>query len=271
MLGRRRETTADVQEASTVAPDRTCRIACNGPDADSDPCDESPAGGDDRPWRIRSDPTSHRLSYAGGYQREQSLDTVRRAPSRPRSPPTAARATGHRSPSASRHAEEIEALRELHARLVATPVEDVVVNHALGIWQLALVHLGVVTPPDDRRRRAAPDLAPAGLAIDAMAALVDGLGDRLGEDEEMLRDALAPGPDALRRDRRRQRREPTDRSARPARRASDLAVDAVRRLRAQLDRAASQRPRWPGRPRTRTSVPTAIVRVPSAITVQWNG
>ena len=38
--------------------------------------------------------------------------------------------------------EEIEALREVHARLMATPVEDVIANHALGLWQVALVHLG---------------------------------------------------------------------------------------------------------------------------------
>jgi hypothetical protein len=87
--------------------------------------------------------------------------------------------------------EELEAVRELHDRLAATPVADVIVNHAIGIWQLALVHLGVVTPPDEQGRRPAPDLASAGLAIDALAALVDGLTDRLGEGEEMLRDALA--------------------------------------------------------------------------------
>ena len=87
-------------------------------------------------------------------------------------------------------AEEVAALREVHARLVATPVEDVVANHALGIWQLALVHLGVVTPPDEQGRRPAADLASAGLAIDALAALVDGLGARLGEHEVVLRDAL---------------------------------------------------------------------------------
>ena len=86
--------------------------------------------------------------------------------------------------------DEIAALRELHARLAATPVADVIVNHAIGIWQLALVHLGVVTPPDEQGRRPAPDLASAGLAIDALAALVDGLAERLGEGEEMLREAL---------------------------------------------------------------------------------
>jgi len=87
-------------------------------------------------------------------------------------------------------AEEMEAVRELHERLAATPVADVIVNHAIGIWQLALVHLGVVTPPDADGSRPAPDLAAAGLAIDALAALVDGLSERLGDGEEMLREAL---------------------------------------------------------------------------------
>jgi hypothetical protein len=86
--------------------------------------------------------------------------------------------------------EEIEALREVHARLVATPVEDVIANHALGLWQVALVHLGVITPPDEAGTSPAPDLASAGLAIDAMAALVDGLGPRLGVHEQVLHDAL---------------------------------------------------------------------------------
>jgi hypothetical protein len=88
-------------------------------------------------------------------------------------------------------AEEVAALREVHAKLVATPVEDVVANHALGIWQLALVHLGVVTPPDEQGRPPVPNLPAAGLAIDAMAALVDGLGERLGVHEAVLRDALS--------------------------------------------------------------------------------
>jgi hypothetical protein len=86
--------------------------------------------------------------------------------------------------------EEVEAVRELHERLKATPVADVIVNHAIGIWQLALVHLGVLTPPSADGDRPVPDLASAGLAIDALAALVDGLAERLGEGEEMLRDAL---------------------------------------------------------------------------------
>jgi hypothetical protein len=104
-------------------------------------------------------------------------------------PPGAPAESGPAEPEPT--AEEIAALRELHARLVATPVVDVIVNHALGIWQLALVHLGVITPPDEQGRPPQPDLASAGLAVDALAALVDGLGTRLGEHEVVLRDALA--------------------------------------------------------------------------------
>jgi hypothetical protein len=69
-------------------------------------------------------------------------------------------------------------------------VEDVVANHAFGLWQLALVYLGVATPPDEEGRRPAPDLPAAALVIDAVAALLDGVGGRLGEHEVALRDAL---------------------------------------------------------------------------------
>ena len=65
-----------------------------------------------------------------------------------------------------------------------TPVADLVANHAIGLWQLAVLHL---TPDEDAPIR----LDEAGLAIDAMAALVEQLGDRLGESAEPLRDALA--------------------------------------------------------------------------------
>jgi hypothetical protein len=120
----------------------------------------------------------------GGYPSVSELWTP--GGSRPSEPePPAATAPGEEPTE-----DEIAALRDLHARLASTPVADVIVNHGIGIWQLALVHLGVVTPPDEQGRPAAPNLAEAGLAIDALAALVDGLSDRLGEGEEMLRDAL---------------------------------------------------------------------------------
>jgi hypothetical protein len=75
-------------------------------------------------------------------------------------------------------------MARVRAELASTPVADVIANHAIGLWQLAVLHL---TPEEGQPIR----LAEAGLAIDAMAALVEGLGDRLGEAAEPLRDALA--------------------------------------------------------------------------------
>jgi hypothetical protein len=86
-------------------------------------------------------------------------------------------------------AEEIEAMRRLHAELRAAPVEAVIANHAVGLLQLALLQLGLVGVPDTPPPP--PDLVKAGLAIDALACLVDGLGNRLGEHEEPLREALS--------------------------------------------------------------------------------
>ena len=77
-----------------------------------------------------------------------------------------------------------EQLRQLREQLAATPVADIIANHAIGLWELALLHLS----PDEGMP---PDLDEARLAVDGVAALVEGLGDRLGRHEEPLREALA--------------------------------------------------------------------------------
>jgi len=74
-----------------------------------------------------------------------------------------------------------QALREARERLLGTPAEVVVTNHAMGLYELAAIHLAADPP----------DLVSATLAIDAVAALVETLGDRLGDDAQTLRDALA--------------------------------------------------------------------------------
>jgi hypothetical protein len=56
----------------------------------------------------------------------------------------------------------------------------VIANHAMGVYELAAIHL---TAPE-------PRLSEAVLAIDALAALVEGLEGRLGEAEHTLREAL---------------------------------------------------------------------------------
>ena len=73
------------------------------------------------------------------------------------------------------------ALEESRRKLAEVPTEVVVVNHVMGLYELAAIHLGA-TPPA---------LPQAALAIDAVGCLVEGLGDRLGPDTATLRDALA--------------------------------------------------------------------------------
>lgn len=85
------------------------------------------------------------------------------------------------SAAADERAEAERALHDARERLADIPAEVVVVNHVLGLYELAAIHLSADTP----------DLAAAGLAIDAMAALVEGLGDRLGSDTQTMREALA--------------------------------------------------------------------------------
>jgi len=80
--------------------------------------------------------------------------------------------------------EQEELLAELQAareQLASTPASVVVANHAIGLFQLAALHLD----------REPPNLDDARLAIDAFAALVEGLAGRLGEEEAALRDGLA--------------------------------------------------------------------------------
>ena len=74
-----------------------------------------------------------------------------------------------------------EALQDTRAKLAQVPAEYVVSKHVMGLYELAAIHLSS-TPPS---------LQQAALAIDAVGCLVDGLGDRLGEDAETLRSALA--------------------------------------------------------------------------------
>lgn len=71
-------------------------------------------------------------------------------------------------------------LAEARARLLETDVATVLANHALGIYELAAIHLTA----DE------PKLTEAQLAIDGLAALVEGLSGRLGDGEPTLQEAL---------------------------------------------------------------------------------
>jgi hypothetical protein len=86
--------------------------------------------------------------------------------------------------------EELEAMGRLHDQLRATPAIDVVANHVVQLFQLALVYLGAGVGGDDASGAPVADLVQASIVIDTMAAIVDGLGPRLAEHEQTLRDAL---------------------------------------------------------------------------------
>ena len=73
------------------------------------------------------------------------------------------------------------AIDEARRRVAEAPAEVVVTNHVMGLYELAAIHLSAEQP----------DLVSAALAIDAVACLVEGLGDRLGEEATTMRDALA--------------------------------------------------------------------------------
>ncbi|HLN17595.1 MAG TPA: hypothetical protein VK277_12705 [Acidimicrobiales bacterium] len=73
------------------------------------------------------------------------------------------------------------AVEEIRRQLLSTPADVVVANHCYGFFELAAVYLSA----------SPPQLEEARLAIDGLAALVEGLGDRLGEAAPALREGLA--------------------------------------------------------------------------------
>jgi len=78
-------------------------------------------------------------------------------------------------------AEVLARMAQLEAQLLDTPIEDVIANHCYGLFQLGALHLG----------QRPPGLESARLAIDALAGVVETLGDRLGDAAPTLRDGLA--------------------------------------------------------------------------------
>jgi hypothetical protein len=85
------------------------------------------------------------------------------------------------SPEEAERAEAlVHELAEARQRLLEAPVATVLVNHALGIYELAALHLTADQP----------NLAEAQLAIDALGGMVDATTGRLGDQEKTVRDAL---------------------------------------------------------------------------------
>ncbi len=86
------------------------------------------------------------------------------------------------SPEEREQAEQyIRELAESRERLKSVPASVVVANHAMGLYELAALHLS--SQP--------PNFAQATVAIDALGALLEGMQGRLGEGESTLREGLS--------------------------------------------------------------------------------
>ena len=118
--------------------------------------------GGERPIRREPEPAAPPLSAMGGPM--------------PATPPMGEPVGDELSP------EEMQAqMAQLQQQLAETPASAVVANHCFGLFELAALHLSLQPP----------QLGEASVAIDALAALIDGLVGRLGEHERELKEALA--------------------------------------------------------------------------------
>jgi len=85
------------------------------------------------------------------------------------------------TPEQRQRAEEmVREMVDTQTRLLETDAGSIVANHAMGLYELAVLHLS----------QTEPDLSQTSLAIDALAGIVDNLTGRLGEAEPTLREAL---------------------------------------------------------------------------------
>lgn len=74
----------------------------------------------------------------------------------------------------------IAEMAQARAEIASTPAAVVVSNHAMGLYELAAIHLS----------QQPPNLGEAQIAVDALASIVVNLEGRLGEHEPTLRQAL---------------------------------------------------------------------------------
>ena len=83
----------------------------------------------------------------------------------------------------------LEQITKMRAELLATPSRDIIGNHIVGFYELATVHLSDATTLEGKAKE--DRLAEASLCIDAMAATLQGLGDRLSQHKDPLAAALS--------------------------------------------------------------------------------
>lgn len=85
------------------------------------------------------------------------------------------------TPEERERAEEaIGELAKTREKLLEIPAATVVANHAMGLYELAALHLA----------NQPPNFSESSLAIDALGALLQGMAGRLGEPEPILQEGL---------------------------------------------------------------------------------
>jgi len=146
---------------------------------------------------VHPSPTTRESSFStGGSERAAPLGSVVPSnlagmspsdtpdeiyPSAPPSEPSKRTDGQADAPDDAQRAEALRELQALQARLLDTPVEVIIANHAYGLFELASAHLAAKPPRLDSAR----------VAIDALGGLVDAAGDRLAAHAPELADALA--------------------------------------------------------------------------------
>ncbi|HEV3364264.1 MAG TPA: hypothetical protein VG795_09010 [Acidimicrobiia bacterium] len=110
-------------------------------------------------------------------------------PERPAGPPPGGAPPTGQGPAPGREPteEEVQAALAEARTVLDTPVVEHIGGHAMALFELAALHLEREAATGGEEK---PDLAEASLAIDAMAALVEGLGDRLQPYRTQLESAL---------------------------------------------------------------------------------
>lgn len=83
----------------------------------------------------------------------------------------------------------LEQITQMRGELLSTPARDIIGNHIVGFYELASVHLSEAAGAQGTERESR--LKEASLCIDAMASVVQGLGDRLDQHAQPLSAALS--------------------------------------------------------------------------------
>lgn len=82
-------------------------------------------------------------------------------------------------------------LARFQAQLAATPAVEVIANHAVGLFELARLHLALAAEGPESIEERMIRLNEARLCCDAFAGMIDALGERLGEGQQPLAEGLS--------------------------------------------------------------------------------